>query len=421
MRKLVVKDFSCIKNASIVFSRITLFIGPQASGKSVLCKLAYFFTEAAFDQSGLITQKKSIEDFKSHVKEKFIDWFPCGAWGREQFRIEFESGNYKIAIARKVYRSKIKDDIRITLSEAFEAQYALLEQGFSKVVSGMPKKHEPDSEFMFEYKFRDQSRKSLEKIMGADYVSTQMFVPAGRSFFTSMDKAIGIFEQSRVIDPLILRFGRLYTTYKNERPYYEIHREERLLNNQLIASMEELFGGKLIKEGSKEYVQAIDGRKMPLTSLSSGQQELLPLLAIIPFLLYGRQGLVYIEEPEAHLFPKSQSALIAALVTLVNSSSRTPRNLVLTTHSPYVLMKINCLIKAGAIGRKTQDGIASKVESIVPRRTWLNGKFVKAYAICEGEVKSIDGHDGLIDADYLDGISGEIAEEFGRLLEVEYQ
>ena len=43
---LAVKNFSCIKNLTVEFRRIVVFIGEQASGKSVTCKLYYVFTQA---------------------------------------------------------------------------------------------------------------------------------------------------------------------------------------------------------------------------------------------------------------------------------------------------------------------------------------------------------------------------------------
>ena len=44
MRKLTVKNFSVIKDAELEFGKITVLIGPQSSGKSLLCKLAYLFS-----------------------------------------------------------------------------------------------------------------------------------------------------------------------------------------------------------------------------------------------------------------------------------------------------------------------------------------------------------------------------------------
>ncbi len=43
MRTLTVKNFSVINEAKLEFGKITVLIGPQSSGKSLLCKLAFLF------------------------------------------------------------------------------------------------------------------------------------------------------------------------------------------------------------------------------------------------------------------------------------------------------------------------------------------------------------------------------------------
>jgi hypothetical protein len=185
---------------------------------------------------------------------------------------------------------------------------------------------------------------------------------------------------------------------------------------------EELFGGKIRVERDKEYLETPDGRRIPFSALSSGQQELLPLLVILGWVRPGRtqkdsdRRLIYIEEPEAHLFPSAQSILIAGLAGLVGSS-RDKIDMILTTHSPYVLAKINNLIKAGTLGKR--ETIANRVNSVVPKRAWLQPGSVSGYAIVDRKLCSIVDDDGLLNADYLDDVSGDIAREFSTLLEIE--
>jgi predicted ATP-dependent endonuclease of OLD family len=45
LRTLTVENFSVIKHAKLEFGKITVLIGPQSSGKSLLCKLAFFFEQ----------------------------------------------------------------------------------------------------------------------------------------------------------------------------------------------------------------------------------------------------------------------------------------------------------------------------------------------------------------------------------------
>ena len=58
------------------------------------------------------------------------------------------------------------------------------------------------------------------------------------------------------------------------------------------------------------------------------------------------------------------------------------------------------------------------MSNILPVDSLLRSSIVAAYAIQDGVLGNIVNDDGLIEAEYLDGISGKIAEEFDRLLNV---
>lgn len=81
--KISIKDFSCINEASIEVKSFNVIIGPQASGKSLISKLIYFFNTLKNDQIETIKSAKSIEYFSEELKEKFIKWFPISAWGEK--------------------------------------------------------------------------------------------------------------------------------------------------------------------------------------------------------------------------------------------------------------------------------------------------------------------------------------------------
>lgn len=420
MKTLTVTDFSCIQKAHLEIEQLTLIIGPQASGKSVLCKLTYFLIECAQLEHTSILRKDSFERFTSDLKSRFVEWFPIAAWGDKRFKIQFEAGDYCIELARKTYGGKVSDDFRVKFSRAFQDQYELLLNDVQKVVQkagGSAMRHPIE----FDWELRETIAKSLKSLMGKDCVSNQAFVPAGRSFFTSIGKAIATFEQGRVLDPLILQFGRLYTAYKEHRHYFfgEEKPAEISRRKAIEQSFIELLGGKVERDGDKEFVHTDDGRKVPFSALSSGQQELLPLVAFLPWLYgNGADRLCYIEEPEAHLFPSAQSKLIENLVVACNSSALAA-SLVLTTHSPYVLTKANNLLKAGSISKRLGEPKRKELETIISRRAWIYANKVRAYAIKDGKLFSILDADGLIDADYLDTVSGDMGDEFSQLLQLE--
>jgi predicted ATP-dependent endonuclease of OLD family len=183
---------------------------------------------------------------------------------------------------------------------------------------------------------------------------------------------------------------------------------------------EKLFSGKIRLERNEEYLETSDGRKIPFSYMSSGQQELLPLWLTLNEFFDGDSAnfSVYIEEPEAHLFPFSQGVLTEYLVTLLASSPG--QKMLITTHSPYILAKINNLLKAGSLAARTSRKAQNSIENILPKSTWLRQESIAAYAIKGGDVVSIIGDDGLIDGDYLDGVSDEISRELNNLLEIQY-
>ncbi|GHH53158.1 AAA family ATPase [[Pseudomonas] boreopolis] len=417
--KLVVKDFSCIKSADIDLASLTVLIGPSASGKSVLSKLAFFFNDLFSEQWQLVEEGKGFDAFKEHVKEKFKEWFPVEAWGGGKFVLEFSAGAFQVRISRIEYRKKLGDNTRIWFSQFFESQYVAALDFYRSFLKKSADEIIGHRAINASYEFREKLRQVNRKELGEDYHEIQTFIPAGRSFFTSVGKSIVAFEHGRVLDPLILRFGRLYAGLRESRFYSGVGK----LPNDFVQKLDSLMSGSLVSERSREYLKTDDGRKVPISALSSGQQELMPLaLALKSRAHVGQEyrQLIFIEEPEAHLFPAAQSALVEVFVRFL-SLARGRASMFVTTHSPYVLAKINNLIKAKEVAGARRGKRHSAVASIVPEEYWLDGQRVRAYAIRDGIVERIqDSADGLIEADYLDEISGAIASEFMRLLGMEH-
>ncbi|GAA0238108.1 hypothetical protein GCM10009125_28710 [Castellaniella daejeonensis] len=347
------------------------------------------------------------------------------AWGSEKFEITFEAGGYGVTVSRVAYRGKVKDDFRVKFNEPTKQSYLkCLESAAAtrKKVTG-----DEDVGFEFSWRVYESVSKSARDLMGKDAIWTQSFIPAGRSFFTSIGKAVIAFEQGGMLDPITVRFGRIFANSKDRGyRYYAASSKKEL--EKITTAFADIFGGELKVDGDREYVLTSDGREVPLSALSSGQQELLPLITILPHLvnmrMLGEKGgtstrLVYIEEMEAHLFPQAQSRMVEVLAMLRSMNAKR-LGIVLTTHSPYVLAKINNLIYAGQLGNKRDENLKKSVEGVIKKDSWLIGNAVTAYAIKDRNLVKIIDKDGFIDGDYLDAVSGDIAKEFSALQELEY-
>jgi hypothetical protein len=421
MLRIRVDDFSCITQADFVFGRINVLIGPQASGKSVLSKLAYFFLELLTDLYEPALEQKSFDHFTDQIKTRFSEWFPVPAWGKKKFKIQFEVGDFKMKLTRTSYDESIKDKLRIWASPFAKEHYKRtvdLAKTFRQ--KNAKRAQAPYAGFELSYEVQVAATKLLQSSLGEDFVYYQTFIPAGRSFFTTLGRAFMAFDQGRALDPITVRFGRMYSAFYDESRFFSPGQR----TVKVDAELAEILGGSIKWEGDRPFLLSTDGRTVPFSALSSGQQELLPLVIAIASLRRmpstrtdPRPHLLYIEEPEAHLFPSAQSRLIQGLAALVSGSSR---RLAITTHSPYVLATINNLIKAGSLELSLPPEKQGQLDGLVPKNFRIKPGATAAYAIIDGVLKSILDSDGLIDADYLDSISGEIGKQFSALLGLEF-
>jgi hypothetical protein len=201
--------------------------------------------------------------------------------------------------------------------------------------------------------------------------------------------------------------------------------------------MRHYLKGDLVR-GEDEWQFAFnDGRILPLSKLSSGSKALLPLFSVLEMYEHQRPSSVFnsnnrtnwlnfddffIEEPEGDIFPDMQQELVRYFAELANSDQLRP-HFTITTHSPYILSSFGNLIKAGQAAKARPEKANEIDEKIISKRYWIKEDDFKAYAI-DGKtriLKSImDKETGLINGDYLDDVSSDIAEEFGQLLEIQY-
>ncbi|AZI35825.1 hypothetical protein NT2_10_00450 [Caenibius tardaugens NBRC 16725] len=426
MATLTIDNFSCIKTARFEMAPVTVLIGPQGSGKSVTTKLFYFCLDALSRQYIFAEKGQTLEEFQKDTAKHFKTWFPASAWGDSRFNITFQSGEFSVRLLRKMSKSKPTDEISVKFSDFFKAHYAGLLSSYEKM-----RTKEIDDEALTRrsegaWRIREASHARLAKAMDSAYIQRQTFIPAGRAFYTSVGRLVAALDQGSSLDPINVRFARLFANFRDIVNRHGIFAAPKDTDAKAARDkvMGELFGGTIKFENDLEFIEAPDGRIIPFSALSSGQQELLPMWLMIDFYADRLPGsgaagdLFYIEEPEAHLFPSAQSRLMDVLISHLVSKKKN-RSLILTTHSPYILSNINNYIKAGELGRYRKN--ASAVADVVDRDLWLTSSGVKAYAIDDGHlVDIIDSDDGLINASYIDGVSNEASLTFSKLLDIEY-
>lgn len=430
-RFLRIANFSAFKEAEIVIPTLTIITGPQASGKSLVCKLLYFFQDIPNEMFRAISAEQKFENFQKALSARFVEWFPATAWGEGQFDIFYQTDDFTISVSRAGMRGRLKNEALVQISEELSEFYIAALASIEKFKEARDGDETIFIRSEFNWRFHRSFYQSINNRFSTSLTSSQTYIPASRAFFTTFGKTMSAFENVQLLDPITKTFGRLYISLIDRmRHGFPIanyrgstSRSGPRYRNATIAKV---FGGKPKLERSEMVVETSDGRIIPLFALSSGQQELLPLWIALDYfdstIHYASElsgpNILYIEEPEAHLFPEAQAEIVDVLSSLLKGSVAGSQ-MVLTTHSPYLLAKVNNLLLAGKMGFRKRKARQQKVQEVVPKSRWLLEREVACYGIVNGSVENLIGYDGLVSTDYIDEVSQHVLDEFSALVELE--
>lgn len=404
--KITIENFGRIQKATIPLNRINIFIGPQASGKSVTAKLVYFFKELFNHLSTevLLKNKDIDEGIKSYTK-LFYDYFPRPTYDKtNSFSIKYELNDHSITLKRENY-----GEVSFEFSEAYIDLFALLKK-LRKEYS--PSSHEYDLIKLKPLKAYLDYR--LEKFKSN--LDSNVFIPAGRSFFSNLENSIFTFVHNEVpIDKFLSQFGMLYERVKTTHLIGNSAYKDIEFIEQLIS---EIIVGEYIRHNDEDHINLKDGNSIPVSQASSGQQEALPMMLIMKDLVYLDTGnrSVFVEEPEAHLFPSSQQKIVKLIATIFNAPKH-QHQFTITTHSPYILTSFNNLLQAGIAENELSE--KEKLYKIINKFEILQPGTVNAFLMKDGGVQNIvDEEYGLIQAELIDSVSEDISLEFEQMLDL---
>lgn len=126
-----------------------------------------------------------------------------------------------------------------------------------------------------------------------------------------------------------------------------------------------------------------------------------------------------VEEPEQNLFPSSQRQVLNSLLAFASDGNN---QLMITTHSPYIINYLSLAIKADSITRQTKDTTyCESLDEIVPLPAQVKGEHVTVYEISEqGEVHRLPTYDNMpSDDNFLNNYLAETNDLFNKLLDIE--
>jgi len=412
---LRIQNFAGIKDMEFEFNSITVLIGPQATGKSVAIKLLYFIKSYINDIVDSIVSNESKEEFEARQKNRFLSYFPKETWPSKGFQVSYTSNGCEFKISR--LRNGVTISPSISLETLFEELRRIYAQEQSEAVGAGFNPMAPS--YVYRQMMTVKLNEYFKGVLETSFIGKQFFIPAGRSFYANLQKSIfSLLKDNRTIDPFMIEFGSLYENLKGYFDDFQSIKSDNYLVNSFTDILHSTYG----RQRDDDYLVHTDERSVNITNASSGQQETLPLMIILSVLIklkFPDGATIYIEEPEAHLFPIAQKRIVHLLAKVFNSKD-SKFQIIVTTHSPYVLASFNNLIQAGNL-TIIKPKKAKAIANIIAKEEQIPPSAFAAYSLNNGELESlVDPETQLISQTVLDSVSNEIAKEFDSLLDLEF-
>lgn len=425
MEKLTVKNFLNIKDIEFNLSKINIIIGQQASGKSVIAKLVYFFKDFFIKYRSSMQNKQKKAEFDRTIIANFKEIFPYYSWKGQEFELFYELDKYSISIINKKTPNG-KPKLSLEYSEYLvKIRWKIIAEYEEKSLEYT--KQGKSSQAIFTEYNQEIFPKYILTETQLEIIHSLIFIPAGRSFFGNLQNNVfSLLSENIPIDYFLKKFGSTnevarYLYGHKERLFYNLH------NNSVDQLINQIIVGDFVYEKDQSWIYTSKTRRVNLSNSSSGQQESLPMaliLAVLPF-LFSEESYFFVEEPEAHLFPTSQKHVISLISQVFNGTEK-KHKFIITTHSPYILTAFNNLIQAGntlkALREKPeQNDLLKDLFKIVPESQILDINDVAAYTIKNGMIESlINEENNLIDTNIIDEVSNEFSQVFEKLIELEF-
>lgn len=455
MQHITIKNFGPLADVDIDLPDVILLIGAQASGKSTLAKLVFYFRSLRNDLIEILNDDVVVAsdvnfEFFKRIRHKFSPvFFGTTKHITKPFSIKFKFGegkylyvnhtdpNHGVVLGFSSNPDLELDKTNIRTNRDIKAYFNLLKQIKDYKTKFIFNK--PNSAIMNTGERKDWEREKRTEKAAMEGAINMFFendrdatyIPASRTTLAILPDILGAADNLENLDELfrffLQRVNILRPSFRNTLNDLIAAKRERMNGsaNQRALSFaeksipiiqEKILKGRYEHSDFMDWIVLEDGSRIKFNLASSGQQEATWItLQLFVSILNADKTFTVIEEPEAHLYPIAQLEMVKIIALLSNVLTGNDANQVMiTTHSPYILTALNLLLYAHKVGQQQPE----KVDKMVAKEFWLDKNRVAAYEVKGGKLENILDSD-LLHADRIDTASEKINLLFDKLLNMD--
>lgn len=428
MTHIIIKNIGPIKEVELDLNKINVFMGPQSSGKSTIAKIISYCSW--YEKNNILGTRPNVNFYKDLIEfHNLEDSYFC-----DDSLIEYKSSNCHIIFSgKKGVPVSIVTKVgpkRVFRNEKIE--YIPAERNIVSV-PGIGQYTESKNNvlnFLYDW-FRAKRNKKednkyklpLNSLNGVSYYyvqdedSDKLVLENGKEI-KLQHASSGLMS----VTPMIMVFNyvmnEIYSEQRTQSPFETINIESKIelldlpnkeILKRLISQTRVLNESKekLLKKKLTPKLQAELNELMK--EVNDAQKKIVNSLGFDSDYNYTK---LIIEEPELNLFPKAQQDLIYYVLEAIVREKRN-HQLVLTTHSPYVLFALNNCMMGGLVKKNIP---LKERNTFASYKSWIDPKKVSIYEIHDGTLKCIQDEDGIIEDNYLNQAYKENSSEYLSLL-----
>ncbi|MBF0610091.1 MAG: ATP-binding protein [Magnetococcales bacterium] len=403
--RIEIHELGPLTNVELTLKDFMVFIGPQASGKSTLSRVIHYFY--------------SLPD----AIHRFV---ASPIWNENRFPASLDLSGLKEDL-KKIWSDCVYENGRVRLNWTgnvfieFNLDGVIFSYEFLKVI----REHHDNIKLALQLsknlkgwnQYEAVNKKYLEFIRKLSAKNEVINIPTDRANIVGLafpkDLSLGELEFFELINQIRKEGG------KKESKDLPGQLVEILAQRILRGTLLPRFMGDLFSFVANDKVTNSPIEKViPLARASSGQKDAAWLVEVIKdsILRQNQNTALIVEEPEGHLFPEGQKTMAELLGLFFNSYGN---QVVMTTHSPYMISALNNLIYAKDVGEGQSNKAAEK---IINPHLWIDGSRVGAYLLKDGHAQCVIDPDlGLMDVGPIHKVMDEIDDENDRLFDLEYR